>query len=81
MMFIFTQKASGYIDPGTTSAIYGVLAPLLSMLLVFLAFLTRPIRKFFKFLISKFRGNSGHLTDEQSLSEELSDPHKTGQDT
>lgn len=65
MLLLFSHKAYGYIDPGTTSAIFGILAPLLSTLLIILAFLIRPFRRFFRFVIDKFRGTSQKsATDE-----------------
>lgn len=65
MLLLFSHKAYGYIDPGTTSAIFGILAPLLSILLIILAFLIRPFRRFLRFVIDKFRGTSQKsATDE-----------------
>jgi CBS domain containing-hemolysin-like protein len=48
----------GYIDPGTTSTIFSILAPLFAMLLAFLVFLIRPFVRLFNFVINRFRGSS-----------------------
>ena len=50
-----SHTAYGYIDPGTTSSIFAILAPLFSMLIVFLGFFFRPVKKFFMFLINTFK--------------------------
>jgi hypothetical protein len=65
ILLLFSYKSYGYIDPGTTSAIFGILAPLLSILLIILGFLIRPFRRFFRFVIDKFRGSTKSKTDEQ----------------
>lgn len=79
MLLLFSHKAYGYIDPGTTSAIFGILAPLFSMLLVFLAFLIRPFRRFFRFVIDKFIFPKSE-TDGQLASDGLSHHHEDGED-
>ena len=63
-LVLLSQEAYGYIDPGTTSAIFGILAPVLAVLLVFLGFLLRPFRVFFKFIIDKIRGGPEPEDDE-----------------
>jgi len=63
MLLLFSYNSYGYIDPGTTSAIFGILAPLLSMLLIILGFLIQPFRKFFRFVIDKFRGSAKSKTN------------------
>ena len=47
-LIFFSDKAYGYIDPGTTSGIFSVLAPILSILALVFGFLIRPIKRLFK---------------------------------
>ena len=60
----FSYNAYGYIDPGTASALYGVLAPLFSVVLFLLAFLTRPFRRFIRFVINKFKKEAKSETNK-----------------
>jgi len=41
--FAVTLNTYAYIDPGTTSSIFSVLAPVISFLLVILGFLFKPL--------------------------------------
>lgn len=54
-LVLSSHTAYGYIDPGTTSSIFSILAPLFSMLIVFLGFFFRPVKRFFIFLINAIR--------------------------
>lgn len=76
LSLLFSRNAYAYIDPGTTSSVFAMLAPLLSMFLVFLGFLFRPFKRVFRFLIDKFRGGPA---DEQLASERLTG-HPDGKD-
>ena len=90
LLLLCSNKAYGYIDPGTVSPIFGIIAPLLSMLLVFLAFLIRPFRRFFRSVIDKFsrgviarnlpRGSPKSETNEQLTSEGVSNHQGDGED-
>ncbi|MBI5183613.1 MAG: hypothetical protein HY999_04555 [Nitrospinae bacterium] len=55
ILSLSSRTAHGYIDPGTTSSIFAILAPLFSMIILFLGFLFRPIKRFFILLINTFR--------------------------
>jgi len=45
---VMSGKALAYIDPGTTGSLFGLLAPLFSLLAVFAGFLLWPFRKAFR---------------------------------
>ena len=49
------RPALAYIDPGTSSAVFGSLAYILGAAGVALAFLFRPIKRLFRFLFGKKR--------------------------
>jgi hypothetical protein len=69
VLLVFFHNAYGYVDPGTTSAVFGILAPLLSILLVFFGFLIRPFRKLLKSVIDRFREHPTPENDEQPIFE------------
>ena len=73
ILVLFCKPVFAYIDPKTTSPVFGVLAPSLLILLVFLGlvlfflgFLFRPFRRFFRFLFDKVRGRSDSEMDGPS---------------
>ena len=77
---LIPRPAYAYIDPGTTSSIFAMLAPFVVLILAFLGFLIRPFRRFFSSLFTKLRGSSGAesiASDEQSVSDEPSDDEKS----
>ncbi len=66
----FTHPAYGYIDPGTTGSIFGMLAPFIAIFLAFLGFLIRPVRVFFVSLFYKLRGKPETETETVDSPEE-----------
>lgn len=54
---VFLQDNSyAYIDPGTSSSIFSVLAPIASFFIVILGFLFKPIIRFCKKILSFLSG-------------------------
>jgi len=59
--------AIGYIDPGTAAPIFAFMAPLVSILLVFLGYLLWPFRTVFRKLFrrsQKAEEHPDHAADE-----------------
>ena len=52
-LYFLSRPAYGYIDPGTTGSLFGILAPLLSLLAVFIGFVLWPFRKVLTGLFAK----------------------------
>jgi CBS domain containing-hemolysin-like protein len=73
-----------YIDAGTTGSALAMLAPFIALFMVFLGFLTRPFRRFFRSILAMLRGKqeAEHFTDsEQSVSDCSPDDEKSMEDT
>lgn len=73
ILVLFCEPVFAYIDPKTTSPVLGVVAPSLLILLVFLGlvllflgFLFRPFRRFFRFIFNKVSGRSDSESDGPS---------------
>ena len=79
ILVLFCYNAHGYIDPGTTSALFGILAPLISILLVVLGFLIWPFRRLFRSVISRFSGSQEPEADVQSEPDGEGHQHGDGQ--
>ena len=57
-LLLFPYPVCAYIDPGTTSSIFAILAPFITIFLVSLGFLVRPFRRFFTSILTKRRGKT-----------------------
>ena len=75
-----SRPAYAYMDPGTTGSIFGMLAPFITIFLVFVGFLIRPFRRFFTSIVARVRGSrrvESIATNEQPLSDEPTGEEKS----
>lgn len=78
----FPRSVFAYMDPGSMGSFFGMLAPIIAIVLGALAFLIRPIKGFFVSAFNKLRRsskNKTHVTDEQSLLGDLADDDNSGE--